>query len=242
MLVLRLRKKHEQDRLTKEYFERVRNLRPPVHTADQAWQTAAVRLTELLDEEGKTFQVDEENQRVCQLLAWYFGNDERFETDVWESEKPRSLRKGLLLYGNIGCGKTRLMEAFNANTRQSYLMVSCRRVVDDFTSQGTSIIDRLSGLVSVGQPHRYYDQRQLGICFDDLGTESEGAHFKSTRNVLAEILQNRYEKPEVRFMTHVTTNLTPAELKQAYGPRVHDRMRDMFNVISFPKDAQSRRG
>lgn len=203
---------------------------------------ASERLAGLLDAEGKAFVVDDDNERVCELLAWYFGSDERFETDVWADEQPRSLRKGLLLYGNIGCGKTRLMDAFHANTRQSYLMVSCRQVVDAFVGQGTAVIGRLSEPLSVGQPHRYFEQRQLGICFDDLGTESEGAHFKSTRNVLAEILQNRYEKPEVRFMTHVTTNLTPAELMVAYGPRVYDRMRDMFNVISFPKDAPSRRG
>jgi DNA replication protein DnaC len=49
---------------------------------------------------------------------------------------------------------------------------------------------------------------------------------------MADIILNRYDNPKIpHHMTHLTTNLKPDEIEQAYGTRVRSRMREMFNVI-----------
>jgi len=58
---------------------------------------------------------------------------------------------------------------------------------------------------------------------------------------MIEVILNRYDKHIEFFMTHMTSNLSPGEVKDRYGIRVFDRMREMFNIIDFPLDAKSRR-
>jgi DNA replication protein DnaC len=55
-----------------------------------------------------------------------------------------------------------------------------------------------------------------------------------------EVLTQRY-KNGLFTSTHVTTNLSAEQIKELYGVRVADRMREMFNLISFPENAKSRR-
>jgi DNA replication protein DnaC len=57
---------------------------------------------------------------------------------------------------------------------------------------------------------------------------------------MAEILLNRYDNPQTPWhYTHITTNLTAAEIEQYYGTRVKSRMREMFNMITL--DGEDRR-
>lgn len=39
----------------------------------------------------------------------------------------------------------------------------------------------------------------------------------------------------------MTTNLNAEELERLYGDRVRSRLREMFNLISFPPEAKDRR-
>lgn len=57
---------------------------------------------------------------------------------------------------------------------------------------------------------------------------------------MGEILLLRYAKCPGPY-THVTTNNTTDEFLDMYGVRVYDRMREMYNIVEWPADAESRR-
>lgn len=81
-----------------------------------------------------------------------------------------------------------------------------------------------------------------GYCFDDLGTEQQIKHFGNDCNVMAEILITRYEEFIANgSITHITTNLSASEIEKAYGNRVRSRLRQMFNLIAFDKEAKDKR-
>jgi DNA replication protein DnaC len=51
---------------------------------------------------------------------------------------------------------------------------------------------------------------------------------------MAEILTDRYDMfIRHKMKTHITTNLTFQQIKESYGGRFYDRMKEMFNVISL---------
>jgi len=59
---------------------------------------------------------------------------------------------------------------------------------------------------------------------------------------MAEILLNRYDFfVSKRMLTHITTNLSASELESIYGNRIRSRMREMFNLIAFERDAKDKR-
>jgi hypothetical protein len=61
-------------------------------------------------------------------------------------------------------------------------------------------------------------------------------------SVMAEILLSRYDLfHSFGMITHITTNLNSTEIEEKYGTRVRSRMREMFNLISFDKNAPDKR-
>lgn len=76
----------------------------------------------------------------------------------------------------------------------------------------------------------------------DLGIEQNMKHFGNESNVMAEILLSRYDLlRSAGIITHTTTNLNANELEKLYGNRVRSRLREMFNLITFPENAKDLR-
>jgi hypothetical protein len=150
-----------------------------------------------------------------------------------------NLRKGILLSGPVGCGKTSLMTLlrFFQPLSHQYVLRSCREVSFEFIRDGYEVIHTYSR-ASFGE----YSQQPRTYCFDDLGTESSLKYYGNSCNVMGEILLSRYDLFVSRGMrTHLTTNLTSSEIEKNYGNRVRSRMREMFNLVSFGKDARDKR-
>jgi hypothetical protein len=188
------------------------------------------------------FTIDDDNKEIVELLCKYFGEDPAFE------EMGYSLKKGLLLFGGVGVGKTFLLSAFRTNQIYSYQVVSCQDVEGTFARCGDERNEKTGevGLkkyygVTSFTPPNMYGQNNLGYLFDDLGQENTATKFFGTeRNVMMEVLTQRY-KNNLFTATHITTNLSADQVKDMYGVRVADRMKEMFNLISFPETAKSRR-
>lgn len=180
----------------------------------------------------KEFSVDSENEEVVKNLFKYFANDQSFNGN---------LEKGLFLMGGVGVGKTTLMKFFFKNQRRSFRIESCREVESKYATNGDSYLHKLSYNMPVAINADPFGHKEIGMCFDDLGTEANGKHFGKEKNVMAEVLLNRYDNDLPYCSTHVTTNLTADEIKEQYGTRVSDRIREMFNIIKFPVAAKSRR-
>lgn len=195
------------------------------------------------------FPIDEEAEKqymiIVKRLCAYFSNDPRFETSDLK------LNRGILLFGGVGVGKTTLLTAFRQNMAFSYRIISCRDIESDFAVSGDSVVQKYSSNFPIPINSNQYGHQELGYCFDDLGTEtSVSKHYGKAKNVMAEILLNRYDRvmqftepgklPDFRS-THITTNLSVEEIEQIYGTRVLDRIKQAFNVIAFPVNAESRR-
>lgn len=202
-----------------EYAEQLRTSKSaPKFSAEQLFQFFSAH-----------FDVDGDNQIIVKNLCCYFTDDRRFRGD---------LNKGLLLFGGVGTGKTTLMNYFRRNQKASYRVMSCREIESDFSSVGEKVVHDCSYNLRIAE--NPFCQTSIGLCMDDLGTETNGKFYGKEKNVMAEILLNRYQNQDLIF-TNVTTNLSLEEIINQYGDRVADRFREMFNLIEFPTEAKSRR-
>lgn len=202
----------------------------------------SMQLKELIIRKGNKlfgeFIQDDYNSEIINHLCLYFSGESQFEAIYGQN----SLEKGIMLVGGIGRGKTALMSLFQENSFRSFAMVNCSKIAEDYSDQGTAVMDKYSTLIQSSRPDLTFGQKFLGICFDDLGTEENKKHFGNQANVMAELIVLRHANAyQLRGQTHVTTNLTSEDIDNLYGHRVRSRMREMFNVIAFGKDSIDRR-
>jgi len=148
-----------------------------------------------------------------------------------------SFRKGILLSGPVGCGKTSLMNIIRhlQPPENRFIIKSCRDVSFEFIQEGYSVIHKYS-------KQSFKNDIPRTWCFDDLGTENSLKYFGNDCNVMTEILLSRYELFVSRQMlTHLTTNLNSSEIEEIYGTRIRSRLREQFNLIAFSESAKDKR-
>lgn len=185
---------------------------------------------------GSHFKLFPEDFALIYRLIIYAIEDKK------ETKKHKlDLKKGILLSGPIGCGKTSLMTLirFFFKSSKQYQIKSTRDISFEFEKEGFKVINRyrknpLNLSYSNPVPNIY--------CFDDLGVEQVQKHFGNACNVMAEILLSRYDLFVGKGLpTHLTTNLSATEIEEKYGNRVRSRMREMFNLEAFDKDSSDKR-
>lgn len=174
---------------------------------------------------GDSFKIYEEDRDILYKLCNYMIRD--FHTC---KKLNIDLKKGILLSGPVGCGKTSLMKLVRhiAPRYKEYEIIPVRNITFTFNHIGYSIIEQ------------YGDQRFY--CFDDLGVEPMGRFFGKDCNVMGEILLSRHDLfLKYKFRTHGTTNLNAEEIEDYYGNRVRSKMRELFNLIAFDSLCKDKR-
>src|SRR5690606_38440412 len=96
-----------------------------------------------------------------------------------------SLEKGIMLMGPVGCGKTTIMKALRRNPDNCFMLLPTKDVAAEFRQDEYGITDRYG---------RGKMRKQMGVCFDDLGLESNIRIWGEEVNVMEEIIYSRYEK------------------------------------------------
>jgi len=181
---------------------------------------------------GPSFRIEPSELPVVSQLLIYMIQDEASAQAMHID-----LKKGLLLTGPIGCGKTSLLHLVKAFARPIafYKIKTCREVSVEFAKNG------FNALPSYTQKQGH-QLRLPGYCFDDLGAEQQIKHYGNECNVMGEILLSRYDHYIAQgCVTHITTNLSASEIEQYYGNRVRSRMREMFNLIPFHAGSRDKR-
>ena len=175
---------------------------------------------------GSTFRLHNSDKEILYKLLIYALADQEHCT-----KHGLDLKKGILLTGPIGCGKTSLMTLlrhFHSSPTQ-YVIKSTREIATEFNQEGYSTINKY------GKAHKIY-------CFDDLGVENNMKHYGNECNTISEILLHRYDLLTYEgIVTHATTNLNAEELEKLYGNRIRSRLRSMFNLISFERNTEDKR-
>lgn len=181
------------------------------------------------------FILDESNYQIFEHLCAYFSGDKGFEAHG-------SFKKGIMLFGPVGCGKTSLMKMFCLNSFRPFAINPVRRIADEYAVKegGVLALNKYSSLVDV-YPKDHFGHSQIGRCFDDVGTEDTKKNFGNEVNVIQDVLYKIYDS-ELYSNFHLTTNISAEEIEKLYGHRVRSRMREMFNVFKFESNSPDRRG
>ena len=171
--------------------------------------------------------IDDENRAVINYVFNYFAGIPTDDSIC--KNPPTDNRKGLLLAGNFGSGKTALLNIHREMRwhGKRFRTVSAHQIVSRFDAEGEK------GIAT------YLNTGHLFI--DDLGAEAVGVHYGKREEVLKRVLEMRY----ILFTnegnrTYATTNLSLQELAERYGGRVESRLYEMFNIVYLGDKADSR--
>lgn len=204
-------------------------------TSEELKERAMRRFAFLMVDKQPDDKQPQPNARYAQLIdafAKYFAGE----------NGPLNVRKGIILSGCTGCGKTTLFKLFNFNfywkcdqpagplSGENTLLFawnSCRGIAMEYTDKQRGGIAALKN---------YFNGVSL---FDDLGAENIGSHYGTKADVMGEIIQSRYENK--RVLTFLTTNLTYEQIQQTYGERVASRLAEMCNWVDMEINEDYRR-
>lgn len=230
VLLAAVKQKQAQIR-TEAYWAEVRR---ETVVPELTWEEYLEDIQEIAEAEKMPLVIDQYNEEPIRLMAQYFSNSPEFEKNGYYS-----LKKGLLVYGPVGVGKTQLMKLFTCSPKGIFRLVDCSDVAGIFKKSGEEGIEKFFK----DQQFQYrnpFNHSIQGICFDDLGIESDGRYFGNQVNVMERIMDVRYRSRNLLY-THIITNLNTKEINDRYGIRFLDRCKEMFNVITFDPAAPSRR-
>ncbi len=164
-------------------------------------------------------------QRGCMYLSDSYTQKTIADIARWLTNRPKV---GLLLAGYVGVGKTTMLRTIQAvvqiAAQQPMKIVTAQDIADAARRES----DLLKKMV------RY---PLLGI--DDLGVEQLAVKvYGNEYNPLVELIANRYDR---QLFTVITTNLTPDEIRERYGERTADRLREMCNTMTYDSNQKSYR-
>ena len=160
-------------------------------------------------------------QRLCRFVALY---------------QAGCLRKGLLLAGPCGVGKSVFLRAFgllcNVARKDCHSLWRAARAEEGAVARAVNQY----GLNGDPESGRYYREgpykMTTPLILDDLGAEPTLVDYGNRFELLDEILDARWRLWEaVGTLTFLSTNLSDEEIQSRYGVRLWSRIRGMCNIV-----------
>jgi hypothetical protein len=147
---------------------------------------------------------------LIKIVCFFLSEDERFETELGYS-----LKKGLLIRGACGLGKTYTIRCVSMNELNPVTIYSMIEIASAVKEDGDFELPK-----------------SKKIYLDDVGSEQSLVnHYGTKINWLKEFLETFYLRSNQYNRLILSTNLNASQLEAAYGFRVRSRLKDMFNVI-----------
>lgn len=188
----------------------------------------------------RKFVIDDNNRDVLCFLLYYF-NDCPLAEKVFP-ERGYKLHKHIMLHGNVGTGKTLLMEIFSEYLHYTgnpnfFYNLSVTQMINYYT-----LHNNLDRYTFNEEENKGFQCKPVNICLNDIGVQTTTFYGMDTKVLTDEFLHARNEIwSQYHLKAHVTTNLSIEQLKKKYADgfgRLIDRFKT-YNVI--PLGGESRR-
>lgn len=178
-----------------------------------------------------TVIIPEQTKPIIEWLCLYFGEDPEFEKQQPEwllTDRP-SLKKGIMLVGPNGTGKTFLFEVFNRLSTfgivsRHYSMTDGRTVAGEISTGGYKALAK------------YTTGDKL---FNEFGSEPNAKFYANEIDVMYEVV---FEREKVFCSkgqrTHLTTNRSDKQLEKRYDSALFSRVRGMCNIVQYGDGSQ----
>jgi DNA replication protein DnaC len=164
------------------------------------------------DRYGKELIENADTMPLIKALCFFLSRDPRFETELGYS-----LKKGLLIRGVSGLGKTFLVECLADNGLNPVRILSLIEITDAVKQDGEY-------QVSLAGANTLY--------LDDVATESTPVKYYGTElHWFKDYLELYYSRKRPFNQLMISTNCSFQQLEDKYGFRVRSRIKDMFNII-----------
>ena len=187
-------------------------------------------LDKIILEKSEGYRGLEQNPEILtaiDLICQYLNNEKEFL-----SVEGRSFSKGLWLYGSFGSGKTALIMAYREAKRILFGEIvglkTCVDMNDAFMKFDADTNERSRYLGIQAYANKNDKKEKI---FDDLGAEETTVQDYGNKLCVMNYILTERHKGYPRVKTHVTTNLTRAQVDDYYGGRLESRMYEMFNII-----------
>lgn len=186
--------------------------------------TLAEYLDKMLSKEDKIFWIDDGNKKEIENLFDYF-----FHSKIFENNEMK-LSKGITVVGNVGSGKTILMNGISKLLLgvNRFRFIECTDIAEREMKKDYRLLSSLR--------FRFYKDSLNNICLDDLGDEKPVYNYE-TMELVAKFRNMLWLRFGIK--THYTTNLSMDEIENRYGERMASRIKQMNNVVYLGKDINS---
>lgn len=183
------------------------------------------------------FVIDNRNKDIINDLFFYFHKLKGGNLDP---------EKGLWIEGEVGTGKSTLMNIFSQYLRRywngtTFKIYNCSTIANEYSCRDKSDDSNPDALDKYTYNRLGYKPNlRVPMCFDELGREPIPAvHYGQRLNVMEHILHIRYTYwQQEKLLTYVTTNLGAEEIENLYHDYIRDRRKEMFNIIALTGESR----
>lgn len=236
----------KQSENEKEYFERIRN--PKVKTLSRKMSYEEFKKALYVEFNKEYFRLNNRRykmdgdylENIKPIFYYYMGDYENFincQNVLKNKHWVPSLKKGLLLVGNYGNGKSSTMEVFSnitKNTVRHFEMIGAQDFVDQYSFLRND---------PKSQQILYSKVINYPYLLDDIIREIDAQNY-GRKNLVEHVLEQKHKK---NVLTHATMNykkdsnkrtiedleLALNQIGERYDGYMYDRATAMFNVIHF---------
>lgn len=162
---------------------------------------------------GKKLIINSDTIKLITAICFFFGKDQRFENEL-----KYSFKKGLLIRGISGLGKTHLFNCIKENPIKPFKIISMIEITEAIMSDGEFQLDLFSP----------------AIYLDDVGTEEPNVkYYGTTISFFKNFIEKFYLRSNEYNKLIISTNNSFDQIESKYGFRVRSRLKEMFNVINI---------
>lgn len=170
---------------------------------------------------------------VLRQIMMYLNNNpdlDGLKYKIGDKEFTWSLKKGLLILGNFGSGKTLLLKTMYRLRNKSEYKISLNQPGEFYTS------NKISDLFLSNDPnYNKIHSNNNSIYIDDIGDEPvSSSRYGNNESPIYRVLKSKFDQIEyshISIKIYGTSNLSLSDIGSRYGERILSRINGHMNVV-----------